>query len=76
MSDQRARSFNAREVADLCGVDLETVQDWVDGGELRVFEGPLGSEHRVYSTDLVAFLQEIGQPVPAGLDSPTPSRRG
>ena len=76
MSDQRARSLNAREVAALCGVDLETVEDWVEDSELKVFDLPEGGEHRIYVTDLVEFLNESGQPVPSALGAPTePSSR-
>jgi excisionase family DNA binding protein len=68
MSDERTRSFNAREVAELCGVDLETVEEWVDSGELKVFEVPGRPEHRVFAADLVDYLRDIGQPVPDGLE--------
>jgi excisionase family DNA binding protein len=68
MSDERTRSFNAREVAELCGVDLETVQEWVEDGELKVFELPGRAEHRVFAADLVAYLRDNDQPVPAELE--------
>lgn len=62
------RSLSIREVAELCAVDLETVQDWIERGELKVFEVPGRPEHRVFAADLVSFLRDAGQPVPGPLE--------
>jgi excisionase family DNA binding protein len=67
-ANRPTRSFSIREVADLCAVDLETVQDWVERGELKVFEVPGRPEHRVFAADLVGYLRDAGQPVPWSLE--------
>lgn len=63
---QRIRIFSALEVANLCGVVNQTAINWIRNGHLKAFTTP-GGQYRVYTEDLLAFLEARGMRVPAKL---------
>jgi two-component system, OmpR family, response regulator len=66
-SNKRVRIFSALEVANLCGVVNQTAINWIRNGYLKAFTTP-GGQYRVYSEDLLAFLDGRGMRVPAELN--------
>ncbi len=65
-SNKRVRIYSALEVANLCGVVNQTAINWIRNGYLKAFTTP-GGQYRVYSEDLLAFLDERGMRIPAEL---------
>ena len=78
MAKKRAngpRYLTARQVADVCDINLKTVHNWVDAGKFGpvgdseaagVFRTP-GRHLRFTAGAVVAFLTKLGYPVPADL---------
>ena len=68
--------FTASEFAHLCGVDLKTIHNWADKGEIRHFRTP-GRHLRFRRLDVIDFLRKFGYPIPevAALGQ-TEGRRG
>src|SRR6185436_15662217 len=58
--------FTASEVAKFCQVDLKTIHNWADRGEIRHFRTP-GRHLRFRRADLLEFLRRFGYPVPEAL---------
>jgi len=58
--------FTASDVARFCQVDLKTIHNWADRGEIRHFRTP-GRHLRFQRGDVLDFLRRYGYPVPAGL---------
>jgi len=63
---KKVKIFSALEVANLCGVVNQTAINWIRNGYLKAFTTP-GGQYRVYSEDLLAFLQKRGMRVPSEL---------
>ena len=55
--------FTASEVAKFCQVDLKTIHNWADRGEVRHFRTP-GRHLRFRRADVLDFLRKYGYPVP------------
>jgi excisionase family DNA binding protein len=58
--------FTASELARFCHVDLKTIHNWVDKGEIRHFRTP-GRHLRFRRVDILDFLHKYGYPVPESL---------
>ncbi len=56
--------LNAREVAELCGVELKTVHNWVGEGLIPHFRTP-GRHLRFQPADVEQFLQHCGYQQPS-----------
>ena len=65
-NDKKVRIFSALEVANICGVVNQTAINWIKNGYLKAFTTP-GGQYRVYSEDLVEFLQARGMRMPEEL---------
>ncbi|HMI87739.1 MAG TPA: helix-turn-helix domain-containing protein [Polyangiaceae bacterium] len=61
-----AELFTASEVARFCHVDLKTIHNWVEKGEIRHFRTP-GRHLRFRRLDILDFLHKYGYPVPESL---------
>ncbi len=55
--------FTASEVAAFCQVDLKTIHNWCERGEIRHFRTP-GRHLRFRRNDVIDFLRKYGYPVP------------
>jgi excisionase family DNA binding protein len=66
-TDQR-ELFTASEVARFCHVDLKTIHNWSDRGEIPHFRTP-GRHLRFRRADVVEFLRKYGYPVPEQLQA-------
>lgn len=55
--------FTASDVARFCQVDLKTIHNWADKGEIRHFRTP-GRHLRFRRLDLLDFLRKYGYPIP------------
>jgi excisionase family DNA binding protein len=55
--------FTASQVARLCHVDLKTIHNWANKGQIRHFRTP-GRHLRFRRADLLEFLRRYGYPVP------------
>jgi excisionase family DNA binding protein len=55
--------FTASEVARFCQVDLKTIHNWADRGEVRHFRTP-GRHLRFRRLDVLDFLRKYGYPIP------------
>lgn len=55
--------FTASEVARFCQVDLKTIHNWSDRGEIRHFRTP-GRHLRFRRSDVLDFLRKYGYPIP------------
>lgn len=64
-------TFSTSAVAELLGVAVGSVANWIDHNQLKAGRTP-GGHRRVTKQDLLAFVQERGLPVPAGLDPQRP----
>jgi excisionase family DNA binding protein len=64
--------FTASEVARFCQVDLKTIHNWADRGEIRHFRTP-GRHLRFRRVDVLDFLRKYGYPVPESLRQGRPS---
>lgn len=69
---QAKELFTASEVARFCQVDLKTIHNWADRGEIRHFRTP-GRHLRFRRADVVDFLRKYGYPVPEALKQGRPS---
>jgi excisionase family DNA binding protein len=63
--------FTASEFAHFCGVDLKTIHNWADKGQIRHFRTP-GRHLRFRRLDVVDFLRKFGYPIPESLRSGKP----
>ena len=63
--------FTASEFAHLCGVDLKTIHNWADKGQIRDFRTP-GRHLRFRRLDVIDFLRKFGYPIPESLRSGKP----
>src|ERR1041384_8080653 len=63
---QAKELFTASEVAKFCQVDLKTIHNWADRGEIRHFRTP-GRHLRFRRVDVLDFLRKYGYPVPEAL---------
>lgn len=70
MEDQETTNqpelFTASDVARFCQVDLKTIHNWADKGEIRHFRTP-GRHLRFRRLDVLDFLRKYGYPIPEGL---------
>lgn len=64
--DPKKELFTASEVARFCQVDLKTIHNWAERGEIRHFRTP-GRHLRFRRTDVLDFLRKYGYPVPESL---------
>ena len=55
--------FTASQVARFCRVDLKTIHNWADKGEIRHFRTP-GRHLRFRRLDVLDFLRKYGYPIP------------
>lgn len=55
--------FTASEVARFCQVDLKTIHNWAERGEIRHFRTP-GRHLRFRRADVLDFLRKYGYPIP------------
>lgn len=72
---KRAKSkelFTASEVARFCQVDLKTIHNWAERGEVRHFRTP-GRHLRFRRLDVLDFLRKYGYPIPAELNEGKPT---
>src|SRR4051812_22577351 len=70
-SAERIELFTASDVARFCQVDLKTIHNWADKGQVRHFRTP-GRHLRFHRTDVIEFLRKYGYPVPAILRAGKP----
>jgi excisionase family DNA binding protein len=63
--------FTASEFADFCQVDLKTIHNWADKGEIRHFRTP-GRHLRFRRLDVLDFLRKYGYPIPDELRAGKP----
>jgi excisionase family DNA binding protein len=61
--DPNRELFTASDVARFCQVDLKTIHNWADRGEIRHFRTP-GRHLRFRRVDVLDFLRKYGYPVP------------
>ena len=57
--------FTAPQVAKICSVNLKTIHNWVERGEMKSFRTP-GRHLRFRRQDVLEFLTRFGYPVPEG----------
>ena len=64
--------FTASQVARFCQVDLKTIHNWADRGEIDHFRTP-GRHLRFRQPDVLDFLRRYGYPIPQelGIDKPS-----
>lgn len=55
--------FTASDVARFCQVDLKTIHNWADKGEIKHFRTP-GRHLRFRRLDVLDFLRKYGYPIP------------
>jgi excisionase family DNA binding protein len=70
-ADKPKELFTASEVARFCQVDLKTIHNWSDRGEIRHFRTP-GRHLRFRRTDVLDFLRKYGYPIPVILSDGKP----
>jgi excisionase family DNA binding protein len=58
--------FTASDVARFCQVDLKTIHNWAERGELEHFRTP-GRHLRFRRGDVLDFLRRYGYPIPVAL---------
>jgi excisionase family DNA binding protein len=63
--------FTASDVAQFCQVDLKTIHNWSDRGEIRHFRTP-GRHLRFTRVDVLDFLRKYGYPIPEELQQGKP----
>lgn len=63
---QQSELFTASDVARFCQVDLKTIHNWADKGEVRHFRTP-GRHLRFRRVDVLDFLRKYGYPIPESL---------
>lgn len=64
--EQLRELFTASEVASFCQVDLKTIHNWAERGEVRHFRTP-GRHLRFRRVDVLDFLRKYGYPIPEAL---------
>lgn len=64
--------FTASHVARFCQVDLKTVHNWVEKGQIDHFRTP-GRHLRFRHRDVLTFLRRFGYPTPEALREERPS---
>jgi excisionase family DNA binding protein len=69
---QAKELFTASEVARFCQVDLKTIHNWADRGEVRHFRTP-GRHLRFRRVDVLDFLRKFGYPIPEVLRQGKPT---
>jgi excisionase family DNA binding protein len=62
-STSQPELFTASDVARFCQVDLKTIHNWADKGEIRHFRTP-GRHLRFRRLDVLDFLRKYGYPIP------------
>ena len=62
-ADRDSTLFAASDVARFCQVDLKTIHNWTDKGEIRHFRTP-GRHLRFRRLDVLDFLRKYGYPIP------------
>ncbi len=67
-SDKDETLFSAAEVARFCQVDLKTIHNWAERGEIDHFRTP-GRHLRFRGADTLDFLRRYGYPIPNELVS-------
>jgi two-component system, OmpR family, response regulator len=60
---KKVRIFSALEVANICGVVNQTAINWIKNNHLKAFTTP-GGQYRIYSEDLISFLESRGMRLP------------
>lgn len=65
MSTVKTVTFTTGDIADFCGVSVNTVQNWIEDKELKAFELPSSKWKRIYPQDLVTFMKKHGFKIPA-----------
>ena len=63
--------FTASQVARFCQVDLKTIHNWADRGEIHHFRTP-GRHLRFEQPDVLDFLRRYGYPIPTELRNERP----
>jgi len=63
--------FTASEFAHFCGVDMKTIHNWAEKGQIRHFRTP-GRHLRFRRLDVIDFLRKFGYPIPESLRSGKP----
>ncbi len=63
--------FTASDVARFCQVDLKTIHNWSDRGEIPHFRTP-GRHLRFQKPHVLDFLRKYGYPIPEELDAARP----
>lgn len=63
--------FTASQFARFCQVDLKTIHNWAEKGEIRHFRTP-GRHLRFHRADVIEFLRKYGYPVPIALRTGKP----
>lgn len=66
-----AQLFTASDIARFCQVDLKTIHNWSEKGEIRHFRTP-GRHLRFRRLDVLDFLRKYGYPVPQALRAGKP----
>lgn len=69
--DEVRELFTASVVARFCQVDLKTIHNWAERGEIRHFRTP-GRHLRFRRSDVVDFLHKYGYPIPEALTGGKP----
>ena len=64
--------FTASDVARFCQVDLKTIHNWADKGEIKHFRTP-GRHLRLRRVDVLDFLRKYGYPIPEVLRAGKPN---
>ena len=67
----QAELFTGSDVARFCQVDLKTIHNWADRGDLRHFRTP-GRHLRFRRLDVLDFLRKYGYPIPEALRTGRP----
>jgi excisionase family DNA binding protein len=63
--------FTASEVAQFCQVDLKTIHNWAEKGDIHHFRTP-GRHLRFRTVDVLDFLRKYGYPIPELLQASKP----
>ena len=63
--------FTASQIARFCQVDLKTIHNWADRGEIQHFRTP-GRHLRFRHADVLDFLRKYGYPIPGEVQTTRP----
>ncbi len=63
--------FTASDMAHFCQVDLKTIHNWADRGNIRHFRTK-GRHLRFRRADIVEFLRRFGYPIPEAISTGRP----